>query len=92
MSPGDLVVCVNAGVISGASNHKDRLRLIEGGVYEIDQISPFPDPAGDHGVKVTSLDCWWWFHSKRFRPCRKTDIESLTAPLKERECEDACHA
>jgi hypothetical protein len=86
MSPGDLVVCVNTGIIPGAFN-VDLHLLRKGDVYTIDNVFSVPP----HGYGVTLIEvpiranCAWV--SSRFRPCQKTSIDDLTACTKERERE-----
>ena len=86
MSPGDLVVCVNAGVIPGAYNNYIHL-LKKGDVYTVDEVAP-RGPAGIRIIEVPifSGDDWW--HAARFRPCRKTNIYALVECAKERKRED----
>ena len=89
MSPGDLVVCVNANPMVGAYNGYLHL-LTKGDVYTVkDTVGGFKD--GYFGIKIAEVflpdgDLDWW-HSSRFRPCRKTDISALTECVKERERE-----
>ena len=86
MSPGDLVACVNAGVIRGALNKELHL-LTLGDVYTIGDVDPCPYPDGYIGIALIEIylgkNEWW--HSARFRPCRKTNIDDLIASVRERE-------
>ena len=83
MIQGDLVVCVNAGFIYGAQNNDlDRLKL--GDVYTVEDICG--RGAGIRVIEVPFSGLDWW-HSARFRPCRKTDISALVECANERERE-----
>jgi hypothetical protein len=90
MGPGDLVVCVNVGIINGADN-TDLHLLRKGDIYTVEDFITDADWQGACGVKVfevqTPANAWWV--AERFRPCRKTSIDCLTACLKEREREEA---
>ncbi len=86
MSPGDLVVCVNNGPIPGAFNmHLHRLRL--GDIYTVEDVWNGPR-CGGLGVRIIEVPIDWWWHSARFRPCRKTSIEALVACANELETEN----
>lgn len=87
MSSGDLVVCVNTGIIPGARNeHLHCLR--EGDIYTIEDVC-IRERCGRNevGIKIVEIriDANDWWHSARFRSCRKTDISAITACVKERE-------
>ncbi len=84
MSPGDLVVCVNNGIIPDAWN-MDLSRLTVGNIYTIDDVCD-RGPAC-LGVRLVEVPIKWWWHPARFRPCRKTNIDALIACAKERETE-----
>jgi hypothetical protein len=91
MSPGDLVVCVNVGAIPGSHN-LGLSRLTLGSIYTIKDVGwSSNDPGfGVDLVEVDSVGCRWGhlqWNPKRFRPCRKTNIDELVALVKERECE-----
>jgi hypothetical protein len=88
MTPGDLVVCVNTGIIEGAVN-TDLDRLREGGVYTIEDIRGSLSRSGSFGIRIGEVPLCGneWWHSARFRPCRKTDISGLVEIAKERELE-----
>jgi hypothetical protein len=88
MGPGDTVVCVNVGFMHEAWNGPGLLLLTLGDVYTIRDVYIIRDGKVD-GVKLWEVtnDEDWYFHAKRFRPCRKTNIDNLTALT--RELEDA---
>ena len=93
MNPGDLVVCVNARPIHGLRN-TELHRITHGDVYTVADICidpAFPEVRkGYFGVRLIEVPLfgdWDWWHSTRFRPCRKTDISALMECAKERERE-----
>jgi hypothetical protein len=90
MSPGDLVVCVNVGIIRGANN-QGLSRLTLGAIYTVEDVSPQYKLQRAGGIRVSEVPLTgnYWWHSFRFRPCRKTNIDGLTAFLKEHEREEA---
>ena len=88
MSPGDLVVCVYTGIIPESGN-RGLERLILGDVYTLKDIGSSPWD-GHLRVQIWEVEqpiSGWW-NAKRFRPCRKTNIDGLTAILKVREREE----
>jgi hypothetical protein len=88
MSPGDLVVCVNVGRILDAWN-EELNRLTLGAVYTVKDFRPADEPCSGQRIQISEVrsPTGWW-HSHRFRPCRKTNIDELVALVKERECEE----
>jgi hypothetical protein len=87
MQPGDLVVCVNTGPISGAMN-RDLNRLRNGDIYTIeDTFCVPPNGLGLTLIEVPISDGYAWL-AERFRPCRRTDISAIAAGVKEREMVD----
>ncbi len=90
MSPGDLVVCIETGDIDGANNNFLSL-LNKGDIYTVQDVAMYPHWEGATAIKVfeISLPASEWYNSTRFRPCRKTSIDDLTALIKERQCENA---
>jgi hypothetical protein len=85
MSPGDLVVCVNVGIIEGAFNL--RLHLLNiGDVYTIEKSLIH---AGRRGVRLIEfrMPRGEYLFASRFRPCRKTNIDDLIACVKEHSCD-----
>ena len=90
MSPGDLVVCVNVGIIPESRNWGRKL-LTLGDVYVLKDISSCPRD-GHLRVQIWEVSPpppGWW-NAKRFRPCRKTNIDGFTVILEEREHAHSC--
>ena len=89
MSPGDLVVCVNNSPLIGAFNGYLHL-LTKGDIYTVKEtIGGYND--GHCGIRIAEVflpDHIGWWHSARFRPCRKTNIYALIECAKERQRAD----
>lgn len=86
MSPGDLVVCVNTGVIRNAGN-VGLSALRKGDIYTVEDISKVR-VHGDIGIMLIEVPVprgFKWWHSSRFRPCGKTNIDCLTALARKTE-------
>lgn len=87
MIPGDLVVCVNNGVIRDALN-MELHRLTLGDIYTVGDVYYHHDPSYGIGVKIVEIPMVWWWHSDRFRLCRETNIDALVSCTKEHEMEN----